>query len=177
MVTYIALLRGINVGGNRTVRMADLRSALSEAGYSDVATYIQSGNVVFTYQDLPKPELVHQLEQQIESITGLQVPVMLRTADEWSSLLDRNPYEEVEPAKLQVAFLAGDPAADAADVLRRAAKEPEEFVLEGSHIYMHLPDGMGRAELPKGLDRIGTAATVRNWRTVSKLGDMAHQRK
>lgn len=176
MATYVALLRGINVGGSRTIRMADLRSLLDDAGYGDVNTYIQSGNVVFDHDDLPMLQLVQQLEAQIEAATGLQVPVMVRTAAEWRSVVERNPYDGVEPAQLHVAFLAGIPEANATDTLQRAAKEPETCVVDGHQVYMHLPNGIGRADLPKGLDRIGAAATVRNWRTVSKLHDLARQR-
>lgn len=178
MTTYIALLRGINVGGSgRTIRMADLRSILGDAGYRDVATYIQSGNVVFTSEDRTTSQLASLLEDQIEAGTGLRVPVMLRTAEDWSSLVDGNPYDTSDPTKVHVAFLAGDPDPDAADTLRKAATGGEDFRLDGHHIYLHLPEGMGRAELPKGLTNIGTPATVRNWRTVAKLWDLASERR
>lgn len=161
--------------------MAQLRSIFEEAGCSDVTTYVQSGNVVFTHTapDAGEDEglfdrLKADLEQAIEAATGFGVPVVLRTAAQWAVVVDGNPYEGVEPdpTKVHVAFLDGEPSADAADLLSSAAKGREEFTLVGRHVYLHLPDGLGRADLPKGLDKLGAPATVRNWRTVTKLHDL-----
>jgi uncharacterized protein (DUF1697 family) len=173
MTRYVALLRGINLGGNRKIRMADLRSIFNEARCSNVTTYIQSGNVVFTDESRSTDDLRVDLEQRIEETTGIAVPIVLRSAEEWAAVVRANPYEGVEPTKLHVAFLGDRPPADPADVLRAAARPSEEFTLAGSHVYMHLPDGMGRAELPKGLERLETTITVRNWKTVTKLAELS----
>ena len=114
MTTYIALLRGINVGGNRKIHMADLRELFAEAGVRNVASYIQSGNLVFTHS-------VHgratgsavELQERIEVGTGFDVPVILRTAEAWSGVVDANPYPDAEPTALHVVFLAKPPAPEA----------------------------------------------------------------
>lgn len=161
--------------------MAQLRSVLAEARCSDVTTYIQSGNVVLTdggpasgLNERSPGQLKADLEQAIQGTTGFDVPVVLRSAAEWADVIDGNPYRDVEPdgTKVHVAFLDGDPSAGATDALAAAAKGREVFTLVGRHVYLHLPDGLGRAELPKGLDKVGAPATVRNWRTVSKLQEL-----
>src|SRR3954470_16738853 len=103
MTTYIALLRGINVGGSRKIHMADLRETFAEAGCADVTSYIQSGNLVFSHA--ADEALAGRLEQAIERATGFDVPVILRTAAAWERAIDENPYPGVEPTRLHVVFL------------------------------------------------------------------------
>lgn len=173
MTTFVGLLRGINVGGNRTVRMADLRAIVEGAGGSDVRTYIQSGNVVFSHRSGAKA-LVPKLEKAIRAETGFDVPVVLRTAAEMASVIDRNPFPDADPNHLHVAFCEARPVASAYSAVDADAIAPEAFTLVGRELYLHLPNGMGRAKLPVALGRVeGPPATVRNWRTVTKLRDMA----
>jgi uncharacterized protein (DUF1697 family) len=172
MVVYVALLRGINVGGSGKLPMADLRDVFSDAGGSEVQTYIQSGNVVFRHRAASGDRLQVDLEHAIEAATGLEVPVVVRTRDELASVVEANPYEGVEPTKLHVAFLTADPAPGSIDRVDLERFLPEECVPVGREIYLHLPNGMGRAKLPNALAAIGTA-TTRNWRTVTTLLDLA----
>ena len=172
MTVYVALLRGINVGGNRKIPMAELRRIVAEAGGVDVQTYIQSGNVVFGHRSRSASRLGSDLQARIEATTGLEVPVVVRTRDDLSSVVAANPYAGAEPTHLHVAFLATDPDLAAFDRIDRAAFLPEECVLADREIYLHLPDGMGRAKLPAALGRVATV-TVRNWRTVTVLRDLA----
>ena len=172
MTTYIALLRGINVGGSRKIHMADLRELFSAAGCEDVASYIQSGNVVFTHP-APEGDLTADLERRIEEETGFDVPVVLRTAAAWDDVVRANPYPDVEPTTLHVAFLAKPPAPDAVKAFDAARFAPEEFVVVGRDVYLHLPDGMGRAKLPPALPLIRGVGTARNWRTVLKLAELS----
>lgn len=176
MTISIALLRAINVGGNHPIAMADLRDVLVAAGCEDVTTYIQSGNVVFTHPEAATAHLAASLEQRIAAATGFDVPVVLRTADEWTAVIRDNPFSDAEPTKLLVGFLAEDPAAAAvaaSEAIDPAAFAPEAFVLRGREVYLLLPNGIGRAKLTGALRPLLSAATARNWRTVLKLAELA----
>jgi uncharacterized protein (DUF1697 family) len=172
---YAALLRGINVGGRRKLAMAALREICVAAGCDEVATYIQSGNVVLT-SELGPADLVAALEGGIEGATGLDVAVVVRTAAELAAIVEANPYPgEGDPTKLVVAFLSGELPAGALDALDPDAFSPEELSARGSDVYLHLPDGQAHSKLAEAFGKAakGTTATVRNWRTVLKLRDMA----
>ena len=171
MTTYIALLRGINVGGNRKIHMADLRVTFAEAGCAEVASYIQSGNLVFAHP--ADADLAERLERAIEAATGFDVPVILRTAEAWEGVIDANPYPGVDPTKLHVAFLAEPPAPAVVAGFDSTRFAPEEFAVVGREVYLHLPDGMGRAKLPPALPLIRGVGTARNWRTVLKLAELS----
>ena len=173
MTTFIALLRGINVGGKRKVAMPDLKAVFTEAGAQDVTTYIESGNVVFTHQTRSPKKLAGDLEQRIEPATGLAVPAYLRNNQEWEAMIAANPFPDVDPATLHVAFLEDRPTRGSFDSIDRAAFAPEEFELVGREVYLHLPNGMARTKLPQALEALGPPMTVRNWRTVTKLAELA----
>ncbi len=173
MTAFVALLRGINVGGNRKVAMADIRALFADAGGDNVTTYIQSGNVVFTHPARSSDELGVDIERRIEAQTGFAVAVVLRTAAELASVVRDNPFPGVEPTQLHVTFLSSDPPAGALDSVDAAAYAPEEFELVGRQIYLHLPNGMARTKLPKALDVFSAPVTTRNWRTVLKLAELA----
>jgi uncharacterized protein (DUF1697 family) len=175
MTTYIALLRGINVGGSRKIHMADLRDIFAEAGCADVISYIQSGNVVFTHPLQAQFDLAAELEHRIEAATGFDVPVILRTDLEWAGVVDANPYPGVEPTTLHVVFLAESPAPEAVASFDVARFAPEEFAVVGREVYLRLPDGIGRAKLPPALPLIRGVGTARNWRTVLKLAELSGQ--
>jgi uncharacterized protein (DUF1697 family) len=170
---WVALLRGINVGGNRKLPMADLKAILTEAGCADVVTYVQSGNAVFTH-DAPDAQA---LEAAIEKATGWAVPVILRSATELGRVIADNPFDDPDPTKVHVGFLAGQPREGAeaafAAVVAPFPGNQERFALIGNHLYLHLPEGLGRAKLPPALGVWKTPITVRNWRTVTKLAELA----
>jgi uncharacterized protein (DUF1697 family) len=173
VTTYIALLRGINVGGNRKIHMADLRELFAAAGCENVASYIQSGNLVFTHSSTASDRLAVELQERIEVGTGFEVPVILRTAEAWSGVVAANPYPDAEPMALHVAFLSKTPAPEAVKSFDPARFAPEEFTVVGREVYLHLPDGMGRAKLPPALPLIRGTGTARNWRTVLKLAELS----
>lgn len=172
MATYVALLRAINVGGRRSVAMADLRTIVTEAGGQDVQTYIQSGNVVFDHSSRSPSTLTIELEERIEAATGFAVPVTLRTASQIDKVVQANPFPDAPPAQLAVSFLHDQPAAGATDRLDPAKFAPDAFVLAGRDVYLHLPNGFGRAKLPGALDVVAPG-TARNWNTVVKLQSLA----
>jgi uncharacterized protein (DUF1697 family) len=172
--SYVALLRGINVGGNRKIRMADLRDVFTEAGCGDVATYIQSGNVVFTHDASDEQQLARKLERQIEAATGFAVPVMLRTDRELQAVLAANPFGDLEHTKLHIVFLATKPTARDAKAFDASRFAPEDYRVVGREVFLNLPDGIGRAKLPPALPLI-RGGTARNWRTVQTLADMTRE--
>lgn len=173
VTTSIALLRGVNVGGNRKVPMAELRALFVDAGFENVTTYIQSGNVVFAHRKRSPDALEADLEARIQAAVGFDVSVVVRTAHQWDGVVRNNPFPGVEPTKLHVAFLKSDPAPDWADAIDVAAFAPEELVLVGRDLYLHLPNGMGRAKLPPTLRALRTPTTARSWQTVMKLQELA----
>jgi uncharacterized protein (DUF1697 family) len=173
MARQIALLRGINVGGTKKVPMAQLRELMAELGYTDVTTYVQSGNVVFTGPDAAPATVERALEQAIATAFGFDVAVVVRTRDELADVVAANPLADLaeDPAKYLVLFLSGrlDPAR-LAD-LDPADFAPEAFVLGEREIYLWNPEGVGVSAIVKALTpkRLGLTATGRNWRTVEKL--------
>ena len=171
MPTYVALLRGVNVGGKNKVSMHALRSLFESLGHTDVTTYIQSGNVVFTAAGEVTPATV---QRAIERKLGLDVTVVLRTRAALKKIVKSNPFSGVDLSKVHVGFMAAKPKASAAAELDATQFEPEAFVIKGSDLYLHLPNGMGRAKLPAYLDRrLKTPTTVRTWNTVLKLLELA----
>jgi len=173
MTTYIALLRGINVGGRHKVAMADLRALCADAGCQSATTYIQSGNVVFRHPTRSPDKLGADLAERLEAMTGFTVAVVLRTASQMAALVADNPFPHVAPTALHVTFLSSDPAPGALDEVDPAAFAPEEFALAGRQLYLHLPNGMARTKLPQALDVFPTPVTTRNWKTVLKLVELS----
>lgn len=159
--TYVALLRGINVGGNRIIKMTDLRAMFEKAGATDVATYIQSGNVVFKHASRSATKLAAELEKK------LGLTVVLRTADEMQAVLDNNPFP---PEHTHVFFLRTPGKID----LDPEPFLPEKWQIVGKELYVYLPNGLGRSQLVGKLMRKPpvTDATARNWRTCEKLTAM-----
>jgi uncharacterized protein (DUF1697 family) len=168
MTTSIALLRGVNVGG-RKVSMSALRVALADAGYDDVVTYIQSGNLVLGHTRRSRSALEADLEARVRDVAGFDVAVVVRSLAEWAKIVERNPFPGVEPTKLHVAFLKQRPDKAKLATIDVGAFAPEKLAVVGAEIYMHLPHGIGRAKLPPKLSVLGTPMTVRNWGTVTKL--------
>lgn len=154
--------------------MANLRDIATDAGGTDVVTYIQSGNVVLSHRLRSTAKLADLLAGAISDATGMDVPVMVRTATEWDAVVGANPYPDAGGTSLHVVFLADEPPTDALDPLDLAAFAPEHVTVVGRELYLHLPNGMGRAELPKALDKLGPAVrgTARNWNTVLKLQEL-----
>ncbi|GHF22651.1 MULTISPECIES: DUF1697 domain-containing protein [Streptomyces] len=177
MTTFVALLRGINVGGKKRVPMQTLRDLLTGMGCGSVRTHLNSGNAVFTHPDAGAEALAAGLEQAIERELGISVACLVREAGEVRRIVDGNPFagQEVDPARFLVLFLSGpaDPAT-VAD-LDPAAYVPEEFALGERAVYLHCAAGIRDSKLAKQLTerRLGTTVTGRNWNTVTRLADMA----
>ena len=177
MPRVIALLRAVNLGPRNRVPMAELRAALSDAGYEDVRTLLQSGNVVVTSAKQPDA-VARDLEKLIAREFGVATEVIVRSRDDLASAIERNPIAEADehPKRCQVSFLSGEP--DPAAVRRLAAIDlaPERFEVRGREAYAWHPDGLQRSKLARALaDGLGVSATARNWNTVKKLLELADE--
>lgn len=175
METYIALLRGINVGGNNKLPMKELRQLLTDKGFADVQSYIQSGNVVFRHAPADLDVIAQATRDAIMAQFGFQPAVMVLEANALQAAAAENPFPagEAEPKTLHLYFLAAAPPAPDLDALDQLKTETESFALIDDVFYLYAPDGIGRSKLAEQVERrLGVAATARNWRTVSKLLDM-----
>ncbi|HEX4493254.1 MAG TPA: DUF1697 domain-containing protein [Acidimicrobiia bacterium] len=174
MPRYIALLRGINVGGKHAVPMAKLRALCESLDLTEVGTYIQSGNVVFAANKAVTPAA---FEKALRSEFGFEIPVVLRTRTELAKVVSGDPFKKVERSNVHVGFMAKKPAAAALKQIDHERFLPEAVVVKGCEVYYHLPNGMGRAKLPLHVDRqLNVPTTVRNWNTVTKLLALLHDR-
>ena len=174
-MTQVALLRGINVGGNNMLPMKELAKMFADAGCTDVRTYIQSGNVIFKKTG-GTARLADAITASIEKRFGFRIPVIVRTAEELRKTIRDNPYlaASVDAKALYVYFLAASPNADAIAGLDPARSATDTFEVRGQEIYLHLPNGMGRSKLTNAYfdSKLSTTCTARNWATVLKLSEM-----
>lgn len=177
MTTYVALLRAINVGGRNKIKMDDLRAVFAGMGHTEVTTYIQSGNVVFTNPSKSAVKLASAIESAITDELGLDVTVVVRSRSELAAAIERNPFAGAvaDPSKLHVGFLSAAPAAKAVRSIDLPGAAGEELRVLGREMYLHYPNGMGRTKLTNVFleRRLDVRMTVRNWNTVNKLLDLA----
>jgi uncharacterized protein (DUF1697 family) len=175
MGRHVALLRAVNVGG-RKLPMAELRALCAAIGWADVATYIQSGNLVFSASG-SADALETQLEEAIAKRFGMEVPVIVRTAADWRRYAPSNPFPQAakdEPNRLMLLLSKSPPAAGAEDAIQARAKAGEQVRRVGDALWIHFPEGSGNSKLtPSLIDRaIGSPATSRNHNSVVKLEEM-----
>jgi uncharacterized protein (DUF1697 family) len=173
---HVAFLRGINVGGHNKLPMADLRTAVESAGFGDVRTYIQSGNVVFDAPGAARPDLLAQrISAAIDEAVSLRVPVVVRTGTAMESLAGKgHPMEGtgVEDKLLMVGFCGATPGSPLdIDATEYA---PDRAELRGDEVFLAYPEGSARSRLTVDLleRRLGVPVTVRNWRTIEKVTAM-----
>ena len=182
MATHVALLRGINVGGNNKVPMAELREVVASLGHTGVSTYIQSGNVLFTAQagaDADDSALAAGLEQAIEQAFGLRLRVVVLSRAELAQVISDNPYgAEPNPKYVHAMFFPAEPGPEVRESVAAAERQAaqkggrDEATMVGRTLFLHTPDGYGRSELAVRLARAsgaGTTGTARNMATVTKL--------
>jgi uncharacterized protein (DUF1697 family) len=176
MARHVVLLRGINIGSRNRIAMPALREALEEAGFTDVQTYLQSGNVVV--ESRAKPETVRtKVEQLIQDRFGLEIAVVVRTRAELAAVVKRNPHASVatNPKTYQVTFLEQKLPAKTVRELERAAADDERVVVSGREVYAWHPKTVARSKLWSKLagQGLGVTATSRNWTTVEALLELA----
>jgi len=159
------------VGGKNLVPMAELRTLFESLDCTSVATYVQSGNVVFSHQ---KPPTASLLSDAIHERFGIRTSVVLRDRHSLESVVELNPFSGADPVTVHVGFMEHDPGPHAVSDLDPSVYAPDRFVLLGREVYLHLPRGMARAKLPSHLDRrLPGPVTFRNWNTVSRLVELA----
>jgi uncharacterized protein (DUF1697 family) len=182
MPTHVALLRGINVGGRNKVAMPELREVVTSLGHADVATYIQSGNVVFSAQQADAAALAAGLEQAIATALGVQIRVVVLSREELAQVMRDNPYpSEPNPRAVHAVFLTGEPGPEllgrVADAQQRATEQGSRDTaqVKGRVIFLHTPHGFGRSDLAamivqaSGRRTADVVGTARNWATVTRL--------
>lgn len=172
MEWYVALLRGINVGGHNSLTMDELSSILEEIGLLNISTYIQSGNVLFQSEASDLHDLARKVSAAIEKAKGFAPNVHIMPFQRFKSAAKDNPFPdaEEEPSRLHLAFMEGVPAEPDLDQLEAVKTENERFELIEDVLYLHAPDGIGRSKLVAKLEKaLGVSTTMRNWRTVTKL--------
>lgn len=174
---WIALLRGINVGGHNKVPMADLRAGLAAAGYADVATYVQSGNVVLT-ADHDEAAICAGVAAVVRDVAGVDVPVRARTAEELEAVVALDPHGSVadDLSRSVVAFLPAPLDAERVAALEGRDWGEERLAVDGRELHLWLPGGLQRSPLAIAVGRTAPEATVRNRRTVLKLDGLARSR-
>ncbi|MGB5629857.1 MAG: DUF1697 domain-containing protein [Woeseiaceae bacterium] len=176
MKTWVALLRGVNVGGRNSLPMKSLSQILGSAGCEQVKTYIQSGNVVFKGEVKSVARFSEEIGREIEKEHGFCPTVQLIGADELGQAIVSNPYPQAtgEPQTLHLFFLERPPQEDRVSAAQAFLSETESFTVLGHLLYLHAPDGIGRSKFAGGIERVlRVKMTGRNWRTIGKLGELA----
>ena len=175
MPRYIALLRGINVGGNNMVPMADLRVLLSKMGLSDVKTVLQTGNVVFGASSKSPSALEKQLEAELEKRLKIKVDFHVRTPDEWQRVIEANPFRaeaKADPARLVLTCYRAPLDPEKVTAVQSAIAGRERLRADGRHLYMTFPDGQGNSKAAVQVGKALGPGTARNWNTVLKLATL-----
>lgn len=179
---YVALLRGVNVGGRTTVPMAALKAELERLGLTDVRTHLNSGNALFT-SDLPEAALEGMIERALEARFAFMLPALVRSGAEIRKVFAKLPFPADEIARAQeaagdatslyVAFLSAPPGTDAVERFAALKKPGEAFAVEGRMLYLLLDHSIRECRMFSALDRLDGRATVRNWNTIMKLSALA----
>ena len=178
IMKYIAILRGINVSGQKKIIMKDLKQLLETLDCSDVITYIQSGNVICEYTG-DAVALKIDIEEAIVKQYGFDVPVLVRTSADYQRIIDECPFGKVdlvtEGTKVLLTFLAEVPSDEACAELMTHVKSPEQLVIKGHQVYLHCPNGYGRSKLSNVFleKKLKVQATTRNWKTINKLCELS----
>jgi uncharacterized protein (DUF1697 family) len=171
MKTYLALLRGINVSGQKKIPMAELRELLSKSRFENVQTYIQSGNVVFQSSEKNKTILVHAIQQAIENHFGFDVPVLVKTSQEIRHILDNCPFSEKEKMTSYFTLLHNQPQQSFIETTSKESYQNETFHIHGTCVYFYCSTGYGKAKCNNNFfeRKLKVAATTRNYKTMIKL--------
>ena len=176
---YISILRGINVGGNRKILMAALKSALEKVGFQDVQTYIQSGNVIFDSKETDNRMLEVQIQEIIAETFGFDVPVIVRTSGEWAESIVNNPFlkeNDQDIEKLHLTFLKDQPSSENLEKISSLEFLPDRFQVVGKEVFVYCKNGYGRSKITNDFfeKKLKVQATTRNWKTVLKLHEMVN---
>ncbi len=175
MKTYISMLRGINVSGQKKINMDDLKKLYESLGFENVQTYIQSGNVIFECSNKNIADIKSAIEKKIKQLFDFDVIVFIRTKDEFKNLIENSPFSAQDINNLYVTFLSDAPVKISEEEFKKAKAPSEEFLISDREIYLLCPDGYGRTKLSNNFfeRKLKLCATTRNWKTVNKLFELA----
>lgn len=180
MPVLISMLRGVNLGPHNRIKMDALRALYESLKLNDARTYVQSGNVIFRTKQKNLPALAKKIQTAIEREFGFRPPVILRTTDELRRAITATPFaasRKLEPGKVLVTFLSGEPGAEAEAALARFKSYPEEVHLLGRELYIYFPNGAGRSKLPwSSVEKLTkVTGTARNWNSVLSMLAIAEE--
>lgn len=180
MPVLISMLRGVNLGGHNKIKMDALRALYEALKFEDPRTYVQSGNVIFRTREKNSAALAKKIQDAIERKFGFRPAIILRTPDEMRQAMAATPFaasRNLEPGKILVTFLAGEPGPEAEATLDGFKSYPEELHLKGRELYIYFPDGAGKSKLPwSQVEKLlKTTGTARNWNSVTKMFAMAEE--
>lgn len=180
MRKYVSLLRGINVSGQKKIKMEELRALYESLNLKKIKTYVQSGNVIFECPDSNISELTSKIERKIKQTFYYSVTVIIRTKNEFKHLIDNNPFygeRKEDITKLHVTFLADTPSDSSLGVINELEDKSAQLAIAGKEIYLFCPNGYARTKLTNSYfeEILNVSATTRNWKTVNKLYDLVKE--
>lgn len=178
MPTLISILRGINLGSHHKIPMPELKALYEKAGFKNVSTYIQSGNIVFSAGKEKIEELPDKIHRLILKKFGFEVPVIIRTAREMQDIVNANPMvKDKDIEKLHVTFLSDIPQKEHLEKIKTYHYPPDEYIITGKEIFVFCPNGYGNTKLSNNFfeSKLKVTATTRNWRTVNELLKMSEK--
>ncbi len=177
MIVYIVLLRGINVSGQKKIKMEDLRKLIESLGFESVQTYIQSGNIIFKSPLTNSSDIGISIKQQINQKYGFEVPVLIRTRERLSKIVKNNPFFDKDLSRVSVLFLSESPFIIPTNEIIKIKDASEEFYISDKEIYLFLPKGAGHTKLTTNFfeRKMKVSATARNWNTTTKLLEIANR--
>jgi uncharacterized protein (DUF1697 family) len=175
---YIALLRGINVSGQKSIKMADLTKLCDTLGFKNISTYLQSGNIIFEYETTDTLIIADTIKKAIRKKYGFEVDTIVRSAHELEKIISGNPLIQklnIDTDKLHITFLLNHPQEQNVSAIEMAKEDNEIFIIKGREIYLYCPNGYGRTKLNNQAfeKKLKTPATTRNWKTASALLEIA----
>ncbi len=179
MKTFISILRGINVSGQKKILMTDLKALYESLNFKDVITYIQSGNVIFkTRPELSNAELAKKIEQVIYQKYNFDVPVIIRSVEEIENVISVNPFlkeRDINIEKLHVTFLSDTPNDASLESIKSFDYPPDKFIMADKEVFLHCPVNYGETKLSNKFfeNKLKVSATTRNWKTINKLFEIA----
>jgi uncharacterized protein (DUF1697 family) len=179
MQTFISILRGINVSGQKKILMIHLKALYEDLKFKEVTTYIQSGNVIFkSNEKVSDTELAKKIEGAIYKKYDFEVPVIIRSEDEMKKIISANPFlkeKDIDKKKLHVTFLSEIPLKENGESIENIDFSPDKFFIKGKEVYLHVPNGYGETKISNNFfeKKLKVKATTRNWNTVNKLSEMA----
>jgi uncharacterized protein (DUF1697 family) len=179
MQTFISILRGINVSGQKKIQMTDIKTLYEELKFKEVTTYIQSGNIIFkTNKKASDQSLSKKIEQAIYKKYNFSVPVIIRTVEEMKTVISVNPFikeSNIDTEKLHITFLAESPKQANVEGIKNLDYSPDKFFIIDKEVYLYCPNGYGITKLSNNFfeNKLKVTATTRNWKTVNKLVTLA----